>query len=438
MFQKNNIKYILILAIGFFWCSSLYLTQEQYLANFASVNIVNVVELLFGSLSMALGILLFGLLYRKNVNVKNLYLIFMMLSVVVMIVGFATDNIYLIGICMCLNCFLGTAGFGAGYHFSLLSLNVSKEYRGRVFAIGYALGSLGTYLLILLPENFYSTISSLFLYIPIVVLNLILVCNTTNLEVLSKEKCNKDIKSIFIKIIVIVLAMSLLSALSTDVIALYTIDIAGGYGNTRIYYCLGLLIAGFLADKKRELFDIVTLASFVFSLLCIVLLKDGYSIGIIAALSYSFVAFFVVFRTISFVNLIDKSKYFAWAAGFGLMLSRIMEGLMVLFEDQLIEHYLLLIVIISIIIALVMISYFTMYFNKSNETMDDKLKGLVIKYGLSNQEEKVLMLLIAGKSNQEISEELYISIYTVKRHIANIYQKTKMNKRELKELCYNR
>ena len=66
---------------------------------------------------------------------------------------------------MCLNCFLGTAGFGVGYHFSLLSLNVSKEYRGRVFAIGYALGSLGTYLLILLPEKFYSTISSLFLYV---------------------------------------------------------------------------------------------------------------------------------------------------------------------------------------------------------------------------------------------------------------------------------
>ena len=39
--------------------------------------------------------------------------------------------------------------------------------------------------------------------------------------------------------------MSLLSALSTDAIAIHTINVSGGYGNTRLYYCLGLLIAGF-------------------------------------------------------------------------------------------------------------------------------------------------------------------------------------------------
>ena len=361
----------------------------------------------------------------------------MILSVVVMIVGFATKNIYLTGVCMCLNCFLGTAGFGAGYHFSLLSLNIDKQYRGMVFAIGYALGSLGTYLLVLLPESFYATISSLFLYIPFVVLNLILVFTTTNMEKLDSEKCTGVIKSNFYKIVIIVLIISLLSALSTDVIALYTIDIAGGYGNTRLYYCLGLLIAGFLADKKRQLFEIITLASFVFSLLSIVLLKDHYSIGIIAALSYFFVAFFVVFRTISFVNLVDKKRNLVWAAGVGLMLSRIMEGLLILFEDQLINNYLLLIIIISTLLAFILVLYFTMFINKHNETTGDRIKQIVVKYQLSNQEEKVLMLLINGKNNQEISEELFISVYTVKRHIANIYQKTGMNKKYLKEICYN-
>ena len=75
MFSKNNIKYILILDIGFFWCSSLYLTQEQYLVNYAETNFINIVELLFGSLSMALGILLFGLLYKHNRNMKMYYLV---------------------------------------------------------------------------------------------------------------------------------------------------------------------------------------------------------------------------------------------------------------------------------------------------------------------------------------------------------------------------
>ncbi len=88
MFNKNNLKYILILALGFFWCSSTYLTQEQYLTSYASTNFINIVELLFGSLSMAFGILLFAFLYRKKANVKLYYFIFVIISIVSMILFF--------------------------------------------------------------------------------------------------------------------------------------------------------------------------------------------------------------------------------------------------------------------------------------------------------------------------------------------------------------
>ena len=124
MFSKNNIKYMLILAIGFFWCGSLYLTQEQHLAGFASANFVNVVDLLFGSIAMAFGILTFSLLYKKNKNMRMFYIIFMLLAIVSMITFFGTKNIYVMSTCLCLSCFFGTAGFGAGYHFSLLSGNI--------------------------------------------------------------------------------------------------------------------------------------------------------------------------------------------------------------------------------------------------------------------------------------------------------------------------
>ena len=357
MKNKNNLKYILIIAIGFFWCSSLYLTQEQYLSNYASIDFVNIADLLFGSLAMALGILTFGLLYRKNKNVKNIYIIFMLLALISMIVFFATKNIYIMSICLCLCCYFGTAGFGAGYHFSLLASKVEKEYRGRVFAIGYGLGSIGTYLLILLPESFYSSINTLFIYIPSLLINLYLVIKKTNLIQLKEEKETSGFRNYFIRISIIVLAMSLLSALSTDAIAINTIDIAGGYGATRLYYCLGLLVAGFLVDKKNNLFEILTISSFVVSLLAIILLKEGYSINIIAGLSYSFIAFFVLFRTMKFVNLVDNKKNAAWASAFGLMYSRIMEGLMVLFEEELTKHYTMLIIVIAILLSLVIILY---------------------------------------------------------------------------------
>jgi len=436
MFNKNNLKYIFILAIGFFWCSSLYLTQEQHLTSYASVEFVNIVELLFGSLSMALGILTFGLLYRKNKNVKNIFIIFMLLSLVSMISFFATENKYFMSVCLGLSCFFGTAGFGAGYHFSLLGSNVEKEYRGRVFAIGYGLGSIGTYLMILFPESFYSSIKTLIIYVPMLLLNLYLIIKKTNMMQIKDEKSTTSFKNYFIRISIIVLAMSLLSALSTDVIAINTIDIAGGYGATRLYYCLGLLVAGFLVDKKNSLFEILTIASFVVSLLSIILLNEDYSINLIAGLSYSFVAFFVLFRTMTFVNLVDNKKNMVWVAAFGLMYSRIMEGLMVLFEDKLIEHYTLLVVVITFSLSLVIVLYFLLYFQSNKMSENDAVKNIALKYKLGTQEEKVLNLLIQGMSNQEIADELFVSVNTIRNHIANIYKKTGMKKKELKEKCF--
>jgi DNA-binding NarL/FixJ family response regulator len=43
--------------------------------------------------------------------------------------------------------------------------------------------------------------------------------------------------------------------------------------------------------------------------------------------------------------------------------------------------------------------------------------------GLTEREVEVLRLIAAGKSNQEIAEELVLSIRTVERHISNIYEK---------------
>ena len=436
MFSKNNMKYIAILALGFFWCSSVYLTQEQYLLNYASENFINIVELLFGSIAMALGILIFGIIYRNSKNIKNYYLIFTILALISSILFFLAKNNIVMSILLCLTCIFGTAGFGAGYHFSLLAANVLKEYRGRVFAIGYGLGSIGTYLLILLPESFYCTSYSLTLYIPVILLTLFLVLRNTTIEIIEKEKYSKSFKNNFIKLSVIVLAMSLLSALSTDAISVHTINISGGYGNTRIYYCLGLLIAGFLVDKKKNFFDNITIASFIFSLLAIILLQNNYSIHLIAALSYFFIGFFVLFRTISFINLVDTKKSIVFASAFGLMYSRIMEGLLTLVEDRIITNYTILIITISIVLFIVLFLYLTLYVDLSKTTEEDVIKNIVVKYKLSNQEKKVLTLLVNGKSNQEIADSLYISLYTAKRHVANIYKKTNMNKTELIEKCY--
>jgi ATP/maltotriose-dependent transcriptional regulator MalT len=48
---------------------------------------------------------------------------------------------------------------------------------------------------------------------------------------------------------------------------------------------------------------------------------------------------------------------------------------------------------------------------------------------LSTREIEVLKLIAEGKSNQEISAELYLALNTVKRHAYNIYAKLEVQKR---------
>lgn len=54
------------------------------------------------------------------------------------------------------------------------------------------------------------------------------------------------------------------------------------------------------------------------------------------------------------------------------------------------------------------------------------------KFGLTAREQEVLVLVNNGKSNQEISDELVISLSTVKKHIYNLFCKTGVsNRRQL-------
>ena len=57
-------------------------------------------------------------------------------------------------------------------------------------------------------------------------------------------------------------------------------------------------------------------------------------------------------------------------------------------------------------------------------------------YELSTREKEIAALVIKGFSNLEISDQLYISLNTVKTHTRNIYQKTgTANRTGLKEIA---
>ena len=59
------------------------------------------------------------------------------------------------------------------------------------------------------------------------------------------------------------------------------------------------------------------------------------------------------------------------------------------------------------------------------QQMEDFCRG----YGLTEREREILRLILAGKDNLEISEELQIKMGTVKAHVHNIFAKLNISRR---------
>jgi len=79
--------------------------------------------------------------------------------------------------------------------------------------------------------------------------------------------------------------------------------------------------------------------------------------------------------------------------------------------------------------------WFKLFFLKYAQSMLSLIEGstsfeqLYEKYNISKREQDILKLIIDGKSNKEIEDELYISIHTVKNHVYSLYRKLGINTR---------
>ena len=61
--------------------------------------------------------------------------------------------------------------------------------------------------------------------------------------------------------------------------------------------------------------------------------------------------------------------------------------------------------------------------------LTDSLEGLYQKYGISKRERQIITEICKGKTNQEIADELFISLQTVKDHTYNIFRKVNVRNR---------
>lgn len=77
---------------------------------------------------------------------------------------------------------------------------------------------------------------------------------------------------------------------------------------------------------------------------------------------------------------------------------------------------------INIILGLIVLGFGTFFILR-------KKRSSGVEHHLSRQEQTIQSLILAGKTNKEIANELFISLSTVKTHITNIYSKLKVSNR---------
>ena len=430
--MKNNYKYILLLAVGFLWCSLSYLSQEIVLLNVYDKIITNNVIMIYDSFAMALGIILFMFLYKKNFDVKKIYIIFLIISICLNIVFYIINPNYISMIISIVLCLIGSAGFGVAYHFSLITSNVKKDNRGLIFACGYGLGAFLTYLISLIPNDFISSAKLLLILLPLILINIYLInINDKFSNIKKNDKLTILEKKKLFSLIALILVMSLISSFSSNMVAIFNYSKETGFAYSRIYYAIGLLVAGYFADKNNKVFEIASISSLLFPLITIILFKEQINMLMIANLNYFFIAFFVVYRTLSFMNLSDKNKIYLSA--FGLCICRVIEGTLSLLNNFFEFTYLFLTICIIILVAF-MIGIYIYLYSLNFVNKEDVFQDFCVKYKLSIQEKKILNLILRDYSNQDIASSLVVSINTVRNHVAHIYKKCNMKKEKIKEI----
>lgn len=430
--MKNNYKYILLLAVGFLWCSLSYLSQEIVLLNVYDKIVTNNVIMIYDSFAMALGIIIFMFLYKKNFDVKKIYIIFLIISICLNIVFYIINPNYISMIISIVLCLIGSAGFGVAYHFSLITSNVKKDNRGLMFAFGYGLGAFLTYLISLIPNDFISSAKLLLILLPLILINIYFInINDKFSNIKKNDKLTFLEKKKLFSLIALILVMSLISSFSSNMVAIFNYSKETGFAYSRIYYAIGLLVAGYFADKNNKVFEIASISSLLFPLITIILFKEQINMLMIANLNYFFISFFVVYRTLSFMNLSDKNKIYLSA--FGLCICRVIEGTLSLLNNFFEFTYLFLTICIIILVAF-MIGIYIYLYSLNFVNKEDVFQDFCVKYKLSIQEKKILNLILRDYSNQDIASSLVVSINTVRNHVAHIYKKCNMKKEKIKEI----
>ncbi len=250
-----------------------------------------------------------------------------------------------------------------------------------------------------------------------------------------------------IALIVSVVLMSLVVGMIDSVLTAFNAEKSYDiYGGVRLFYALGLLLAGCIADlRERKYLPLATVCTILLSSVCMFFLSDEVSYFAGTALMYLYSGFYVIFFTVMFLDFAPKSSRPELWAGMGRIVRSFTVAATVLPALNIYDavgNTALAVgsCLLSILILLVLLPYLGAAVSDKSPVKassgDDELSPqarmeLYAQHcSLTPRETEVLEKLLTTEDGvQEIADSLYISRRMLQRYIASIYEKTETKTR---------
>jgi DNA-binding CsgD family transcriptional regulator/MFS family permease len=434
MKENRWILYSGVIAICFLWTGAAYISQVYRLFGLYDTSQMDIISQVLYYLMQALGLAVFSVLIKRFPGIATDHRTFIGIilaeAVVVPIVLTVHTAEVILTVGFLMNFLHGAV---AGCYLMQLSAFVPKEHRGKAFGFGYAVGSIGTWIMSMsLNGRLLQSKAVIIVYLFLMALSIVLVKLTERIPKNVKEYEYGALGSKPVLSVLIFLSIVLLTF--TKGIGFYfpTADI-GQIVNmefSRAFYALGLVVAGVINDKSRKFGASLALVSIIFPFIAIALSGNRSFAAATWILGYIFFGLLAVYRVIVFADVGAGNISLLPVAGFGLIAGRIGDALGTI-GGILCKDNLVLLLTVTGMAAVIMIPFFLNVYHRlyatvvtEEQSIEARCKAFEVKHGFSGRECEVFRLLIDGCSNLEIADKLYISESTVKFHVSNILKKT--------------
>lgn len=257
------------------------------------------------------------------------------------------------------------------------------------------------------------------------------------------RRSHKEAVSLIAAIVLMSLVAGMIDSVLTAFNAQKTYDI---YSGVRLFYALGLILAGFIADiGERKYLPLATVCAILFSSVCMFFLSDEVSYFAGTALMYVYSGFYVIFFTVMFLDFAPKSACPELWAGMGRIVRSLTVAATALPAIKVFDAAggtalavgSCLLSIGVLLVLLPHIGYAVTGAEKSKESPkqeevspQERLKLYAERRSLTPRETEVVeKLLMTEDGIQEIADSLYISRRMLQRYISSIYEKTETKTR---------